>query len=136
MDLPQESSWVSGGRCCWACGDPPLCQREAFVAFGQTVIASDVDGSAPGIQTDVHVRTSLQEGDRVTLEVVAPDGSTLSVVERPVAADGSAVFARVSVPAPRVTLRATGRGVCGVGHDELTVDVLRTPAAATSSSSR
>ncbi|HEX2687646.1 MAG TPA: hypothetical protein VHN14_13565 [Kofleriaceae bacterium] len=106
------------------CGDPPLCQTEVFVAFEQTMIAADVDAIAPGVQTDVHIRTSLQVGDVVDLEVLDTHGAPVDSVAAAAAADGSVVFTGVSVPAPRVVLRATGRGTCGEGHDEIVVDVL------------
>jgi len=105
------------------CGDPPLCQSDVFVAFEQTFISTDADTAAPGVQTDLHIRTSLQAGDVVTLEVLGTDGTSLGTTEAPAAADGSVVFTGVSVPAPRVVLRATGRGTCGEGRDEITVDV-------------
>lgn len=105
------------------CGDPPLCQRDVFVAFEQTAITTDVDAAAPGVQTDIQIRSSLQEGDVVTLEVLGVDGTALGSVAGPAAADGSVVFAGVLVPVPRVVLRATGRGTCGEGRDEIMVDV-------------
>jgi hypothetical protein len=106
------------------CGDPPLCQSDVFVAFQQTMISTDVDAATPGVQTDVHLRTSLQAGDVVTLEVLGEDGTQVEAIEAPVADDGSVVFTGVSVSGPRVFLRATGRGTCGVGRDEIAVDVL------------
>jgi hypothetical protein len=106
------------------CGDPPLCQSEVFVAFEQTAISTDIDAVAPGVQTEVHIRTSLREGDVVELDVLDPAGIALEAMLQPVAADGSAVFTGVSVPTPRVVLRAIGRGICGEGRDEITVDVL------------
>lgn len=121
------SVWASGlfGA---SCGDPPLCQSDVFVAFRPTMITADGDAVAPGVQTDVHIRTSLQAGDLVTLEVFAEDGTSLGTIAAPAAADGSVSFTGVSVPAPRAVLRATGRGTCGEGRDEITVDVL--PGAA------
>ena len=53
----------------FGCGDPPLCPSEVFVAIQESQIASDADAAAPGIQTDVHIRTSLREGELLTLEV-------------------------------------------------------------------
>ncbi|MEO7735898.1 MAG: hypothetical protein ABIY55_33390, partial [Kofleriaceae bacterium] len=94
-----------------------------FVAFAQTVIASDLDAVAPGVQTDVQLRTSLGAGEQVTLEVLDGAGISLATLAQPVDADGEVVFTGVSVPTPRVVLRATGRGTCGEGHDEITVDV-------------
>src|SRR5512140_2891589 len=105
------------------CGDPPLCQSDVVVAVDQTLIASDVDAAVPGVQTDIRIRSSLQEGDVITLEVLGVDGTSFGSVAAPAAADGSVVFAGVSVPVPRVVLRATGRGTCGEGRDEITVDV-------------
>src|SRR6185436_8237608 len=105
------------------CGDPPLCQSEVFVAFQQTVITVDTNDAAPGVQTDIHLRTSLEEGEQVTLEVFGEDGSPQGESKVPVGADGSAVFVGVSVPVPRAVLRATAQGLCGRGTDEITVDV-------------
>lgn len=117
-------SLACGWGLCAGCGDAPLCQSEVFVAFEQTAITSDLDAAAAGVQTEVHVRTSLREGDVVELEVLAPAGAVLESMSEPVAADGSVVFSGVSVPSPRVGLRAIGRGLCGEGRDEITVDVL------------
>jgi len=112
-----------GGLAGTGCGDPPLCQSEVFVAFQEATIAVDVDAAAPGVQTDIHLRTSLEAGDLVTLEILSTDGTSLGTWIQPVAADGSAEFSDVSVPGPRAVLRATGRGTCGEGHDEITADV-------------
>src|ERR1700759_2317100 len=95
-----------GGLTGASCGDPPLCQSEVFVAFQEASITVDVDAAAPGVQTDVHLRTSLEAGDLVTLEVLSEDGTSLGTMTEPAAADGSVVFTAVSVPAPRVVLRA------------------------------
>jgi hypothetical protein len=105
------------------CEDLPLCAREVFVAFEQTTIAADVNASAPGVQTDVHVQTSLQDGDVIVLDVFLADGSLLEQVSTTVI-DGAATFPGISVAAPRVVLRATGHGTCGEGRDEVTVDVV------------
>lgn len=105
------------------CEDLPLCSREVFVAFEQTTITADVNASAPGVQTDVHLQTSLQDGDVVVLDVISADGALLAQVSTTVI-DGGATFSGVLVSPPRVVLRATGRGTCGEGHDEVTVDVV------------
>jgi len=90
------------------CGDPPLCHTEVLVAFEQTSITADSDAIAPGAQTDVHIRTSLQPGDIVDLDVLAADGTALDTLHAAVAGDGSVVFPGASVPVPRVVLHATG----------------------------
>src|SRR4029079_11838006 len=116
---PLGIGWV-----CFGCGDVPLCQREVFIAFQQTVITADVDSVAPGVQTEIQVRSSLREGEIVVLDVLDPDGAELGRYAEPVDRDGNIAFAGVSVPTPRVTLRASGRGTCGEAHDEITIDVI------------
>jgi hypothetical protein len=105
------------------CEDLPLCRSEVSVAFDQTVISVDLDAVAPGVQTQIRVRTSLRELEMVTLEVEDADGATLGTYTRRVASDGSALFSDIAVSAPRVTLHATARGTCGEGDDEITVEV-------------
>ena len=105
------------------CGGPPLCQSDVFVAFAQTHVTTDLDGFAPGIQTNVQVRTSLEPGEAVTLEILDAGGSVVDTESRAVGDDGSAEFDYVTVPASRTTLRATGSGTCGEGRDEIAVDV-------------
>lgn len=105
------------------CNDVPACQREVFVAFAQTVIATDIDDFAPGVQTNVHVRTSLSVGDPVELEIRHPGGGLFDRVTRGVDRDGIAAFDYVTVPPPRAVLRATGNGQCGEASDEIAVDV-------------
>src|SRR5678815_2132791 len=97
------------------CEDLPLCAREVFVAFEQTTITSDVNASAPGVQTDVHLQTSLQDGDVIVLDVFLADGSLLEQVSTTVI-DGAATFPGISVAAPRVILRATGHGTVSYTH--------------------
>jgi hypothetical protein len=105
------------------CDGVPLCRSPAFVTFAPIQITTDLDSFAPGVQTDVRVRTSLLIGDVVTLEVLATDGTRLSTESLAVDAQGQVAFDDVTVPTPRVVLRASGRGVCGEGHDEIPVDV-------------
>lgn len=105
------------------CSDRPLCQSEVFVAFAQTRVTVDLDDFAPGIQTDLTVRTSLQLGDVVTLEVLDAAGTVTQTEARAVGDGGLAEFDYVTVPASHATLRATGSGLCGDGHDEITVEV-------------
>lgn len=105
------------------CDGAALCRSEVFVAFAPTQITTDIDSFAPGVQTSVRVRTSLLVGDIVTLEVLDASGTSLGTVSRAVDARGDAAFDYVTVPTPRVVLRASGHGICGEGHDEIAVDV-------------
>ncbi len=75
------------------------------------------------MQTDVRLATSLLVGDLVTLDVLTIGGMPLSTTSRAVDAQGEVEFDDVTVPTPEVVLRASGQGVCGIGHDEITVNV-------------
>lgn len=105
------------------CDGVPLCRSPVSLAFAPTQITTDIDGFAPGVQTDVRLTTSLLVGDVVTLDVLDIDGTSLSTSARAVDPRGEVEFDDVTVPTPQVVLRASGRGICGAGHDEITVDV-------------
>src|SRR5678815_6002427 len=87
----------------FGCGDPPLCPSDVFVAIQESALG-DVDSATPGTQTDVHIRTSLREGELVTLEVIDNKGAVTSVTSAPVDASGNVTFPEVTVPEPVVTL--------------------------------
>ena len=106
------------------CEDLPACAGEVFVAIDPLIVAIDTDAAAPGVQTDVRVRTSLAPGGRVALEVLDAAGRSLGTLARAVDSDGGAMFPAVSVPSPQAVLRATASGPCGIGHAEVTADVL------------
>jgi hypothetical protein len=105
------------------CDGVPLCRAPVFIAFAPMQITADLDGFAPGVQTDVRLTTSLQVGDVVTLDVLSIDGMPLSTISRSVDPEGEVEFDAVTVPTPEVVLRARGQGVCGIGHDEVALDV-------------
>ncbi|HEX3760651.1 MAG TPA: hypothetical protein VHW23_18175 [Kofleriaceae bacterium] len=105
------------------CNGVPLCRAPVFVAFAPTQITTDLDSFAPGVQTDVRVESSLLVGDTVTLEVLDTGGTVLSSISRGADMQGGVEFDDVTVPTPKVVLRAMGRGVCGEGHDQITLDV-------------
>lgn len=105
------------------CDGVPLCPAPVFVAVAPTQITTDLDGFAPGVQTDVRVTTSLLVGDVVTLDVLDIEGTPLSTISRAVDDRGEVAFDDVTVPTPEVVLRATGSGICGMARDEVTVDV-------------
>jgi hypothetical protein len=105
------------------CDGVALCRAPVSVAFAPTQITTDIDRFAPGVQTDVRVRTSLFAGEVVTLDVLDTGGTLLTTVSREVDAQGEAEFDDVTVPTPQVVLRASGRGICGESRDEITVDV-------------
>ena len=106
------------------CGDPPICQSEVFVAIQTSQIMTDVDTVASGVQADIRVRTSLVDGEIVTLEVFEPNGQPVGTTEAAVDEEGIAVFSAVSVPTPATRLRASVSVACGAGSDDLTVEVL------------
>ncbi|HEX4421791.1 MAG TPA: hypothetical protein VH165_27960 [Kofleriaceae bacterium] len=77
--------------------------------------------SVTGGTTNIQLQTSLAAGDEVELEVDGADGSQLTTLTGMAAADGSVGFMGVSVPAPGVTLHATGHGLCGIGRASIAV---------------
>ena len=110
--------------CLAGCGDPPVCAREVSIVFQQTAITADVDDITPGVQSDIRIRTTLLEGEIVSLEIFSGDGAPRGAFSRPVNSDGDVVFHDVTVTMPRAILRATARGLCGEGSAEVTLDVL------------
>jgi hypothetical protein len=107
------------------CGDPPICNGDVFVVIQapSTQVTADLDSATLGVQTPVRVRTSLAEGDVVTLDVAGPDGHPVVVGEQAVDGNGVATFASVTLPTPRATIHAVGKGLCGQGADAVIVDV-------------
>lgn len=105
-----------------ACGDPPICQSDVFVAIQTSEIVTDVD-AAPGVQGDVEVRTSLEAGETVTLEVINGD-RVIETREATVEAGGYARFSAISVSSPSTTLRASIDAQCGAAEDERTIEVI------------
>ncbi|HET9621091.1 MAG TPA: hypothetical protein VFP84_06985 [Kofleriaceae bacterium] len=71
----------------------------------------------------VAVHSSLMAGERISLEVVADDGSVITTVSAPVNDAGDATFSSVPVAAPRVTMHVTGQGVCGIGRADTALAV-------------
>ncbi|MBA3538758.1 MAG: hypothetical protein H0T79_03955 [Deltaproteobacteria bacterium] len=105
-----------------ACGDPLLCKSDVFVALQTTDITTDFD-TAPGVQGDLRIRTSLTEGEIVEITILDADGHVSSTSSAAVDALGNATI-RATFPLPRVTVRARAVSLCGEGRDEVTIDVL------------
>lgn len=110
--------------CLVACGDDPICPQNLFVALQTSEISVDTNAAAAGVQSDIRVRTSLSEGEDVTLEV---DDETFTTA---VDATGLAVFEDVTVTAPATRIRASVDTSCGTASDELLVPVSVGPSCA------
>jgi hypothetical protein len=106
-----------------ACGDDPICPSDLFVALQTSQISVDTDAVAPGVQADVRVRTSLSEGEVVTLEVLDTTDAILTTLTTTVDAAGLALFEDVTVVAPATRLRASVDVFCGAAADELLIPV-------------
>jgi len=111
-----------------ACDDGPICQSDVFIAVQTSQIASDVDTTAPGVQADITVRTSVAEGEVVVLEVQDRDGVLAERLEATVDARGDATFRAVTVTEPRTILRASVDTACGANANEVAVDVFASSA--------
>lgn len=114
---------VVGAAAGVGCGDDPICPSDLFVALQTSQVSLDTDAAAPGVQTDVRVRTSLAEGEQVTLEVFDADDSELATSIATVDASGLAVFEHVTVATPATRLRVSVSVFCGDASDELLIPV-------------
>ncbi|HEY0194576.1 MAG TPA: hypothetical protein VGC42_25865 [Kofleriaceae bacterium] len=104
------------------CSAPAECQAPTELAFDGTSI-TDRDAVAPGVQTDLHLTSSLAAGEIVSLELAGDDGTAIATMTAPADADGNVTFSDVSMPPPHVVLHATANATCGTGRAELAVDV-------------
>jgi hypothetical protein len=93
------------------CGDAILCDSSPLVVIQAPTAAITVDGDpvAPGVQTDVRVRSTLLPADGLELVVLDAAGVEVATLRMPAGGGGSTVFPGVTLPSPRATLRATGR---------------------------
>jgi len=108
-----------------ACGDPPLCPSETFLLIDRSPVMVDTDSIQPGVQTNISIRTTLLEGDMITLEVIDISNTVTTRVAGEVGSDGVAVLTGVTIPAPSAVLRATrSDATCGDTTDEVSIDVL------------
>ena len=103
------------------CGDSLLCKSDVFVAIETRTVTIDVD-PAPGVQTDLTLRTSLDAGTQVDLQIQDAGGLTTGSASAVVDDNGDATV-RVTLPEPRATVRATASSQCGQGEDQVTIDV-------------
>lgn len=92
------------------CGDGPICASDLAVFITTpddgALLFEDSD-PAPGVQSDVVVRTNLRETDRVELTVTDEFGR-LSQYSAQVDPLGTAVFPSVQLPSGYTALEATG----------------------------
>jgi hypothetical protein len=111
------------------CGDGPICASDIAVfitAPDEGSMFWDGDDGAPGVQSDVVVRTNLHQSEIVQLRVIDQLGFAQLYSAR-VDAEGTASFERLSFPDGPVTLEATGiTEQCGSGRDEVEIDVFGT----------
>jgi hypothetical protein len=109
-----------------ACGDAALCDSTPLIAIQSPTAGVTVDGdaAAPGVQSDVRVRSTLVDGDELVLEVLDSDGTVVVTQRKPAGEGGETVFAGVTLPVPKAKLRASWQGACGSESDEVEIDVV------------
>ncbi|HWO27136.1 MAG TPA: integrin alpha [Kofleriaceae bacterium] len=112
------------------CDDAVLCDANPLIVIQTptSAIMTDVDLAAPGVQTDVHVRSTLLPTDQIELKVLDGAGTEVATYELPVGDGAETVFASVTVPGPRARLRAVGRSGCGSAEDAVELDVAGGPS--------
>jgi hypothetical protein len=104
------------------CGDPPICESDVFIAIQTSEVSLDADATADGVQADIRVRTSVEEGE-VTLEVFTSNDQPAGTATATVDATGVAIFTNVTLPSPSARLRASINAFCGDASDELAIPV-------------
>jgi hypothetical protein len=85
------------------CGDEILCDSSPLVVIQSptSAIAADVDSVAPGVQADVHVRSTLLPPGELELTVLDGGGAVVATQVLPVGAAGA------SAAAPRTSSSST-----------------------------
>ncbi|HEY5920715.1 MAG TPA: hypothetical protein VIV11_03550 [Kofleriaceae bacterium] len=102
------------------CGDGPICPSDVFVVIQTARVVTDADPVTEGVQAQIPIRTSLAEGEEVTLAIVEDDEVTSSSTLA-VDAAGNAVFV-VDITSATLTLRAAIETPCGSDTDEVTLE--------------
>lgn len=122
---PRIFAWLMIALAAAGCGDEVLCDSTPLVVIQAptSVIAADLDSAAAGVQTDIHVRSTLLTTDEIELIVFDGAGGITTMVSQPVGEEGVTVFKGVTVPEPRTRLRAIGRSNCGRAVDDIELDV-------------
>src|SRR5262247_3783230 len=84
-----------------ACNDGIKCDHGALVLITSPVgdVVRDAVPSMDGTQTDVHVRTTLAQGEPLTLVVTDFGGTQVGTATTTADALGNAVFVAVTLPA-------------------------------------
>jgi hypothetical protein len=109
-----------------ACNDGIKCQTGALVLITSPTsdVVQDADPSTPGVQVDVHVRTTIEQGEPLGLVVTDFGGAQIGTATTTADADGNAVFVGVTLPIGKATVTVTATDDCGMDSDSVTVDVL------------
>lgn len=107
------------------CGDAILCDSSPLVVIQAptATIGVDRDAVAPGVQTDVRVRSTLLPTDGLELTVLDSAGAVVATHRGLAGEGGTTLFEGVTVPGPRAKLVAIGRSECGVSEDSIEIDV-------------
>lgn len=109
-----------------ACGDPALCDSTPLIAIQAPTSGVTVDGdaAAPGVQSDIRVRSTLVDGDELLLEVIDSSGTVVVTQRKPAGEGGETVFTGVTLPIPKAKIRTSWQGACGTDSDEVEIDVV------------
>jgi hypothetical protein len=109
-----------------ACNDGIKCQTGALVLITSPTgdVVADSDPTTAGLQTDVHVRTTLGQGMPLSLTITDATGAPAGTATTTAAADGTAVFTAVTLPYGMTTLTATALDDCGDDTNSAVIDVV------------
>jgi FG-GAP repeat len=109
-----------------ACNDGIQCETGALVLITAPTgdVVRDSSPTMDGVQTDVHVRSTLAQGDALTLTVTDFGGATVSTTTATADATGNAVFVDVTLPSGKSTVTVRAMNGCGSDSDSVSLDVV------------
>ncbi len=108
------------------CNDGIECGTGALVLITSPTgdVVSDAAPTIDGTQVDVHVRTTLQQGEALTLSVTDASGMVTATATTTADIDGAAVFTAVTLPGGKATLTVQATDSCGQDSNSITVNVI------------
>jgi hypothetical protein len=108
------------------CNDGIECGTGALVVITAPSgdVVHDLAPAVDGTQVDVRVRTTLAQGEALSLSVTGATGAEIGTATTTAEADGSAVFAGVTLAPGKSTLSVSAMNGCGQDADSITVNVI------------
>ncbi|HTJ44210.1 MAG TPA: fibronectin type III domain-containing protein, partial [Kofleriaceae bacterium] len=109
-----------------SCNDGIECKTGALVLITSPTsdVVRDAVPTTDGVQIDVHARTTLAQGEALTLTVTDFGGAQVGTATTTADEAGNATFVGVTVPPGKSTILVSAMDGCGMDADSVTVTVL------------